>query len=100
MRLGAYDFTAKDGTILAKAYKEKKQSERHRHRYEVNPVYKDRLQKAGMIVSAHSGKLIEAVEIPSHNWFVAVQFHPEFTSSLEYPNPIIDEFIKAGLDGK
>ncbi len=100
MRLGAYDFTAKDGTILAKAYKEKKQSERHRHRYEVNPTYKDRLQKAGMIVSAHSGELVEAVEIPSHKWFVGVQFHPEFTSSLEYPSPIIDEFIKAGLDGK
>jgi CTP synthase len=100
MRLGAYKFETKPGTILAKAYKHNKQSERHRHRYEVNPAYKDIIEKAGMIVSATSGELIEAVEIPNHKWFVAVQFHPEFTSTLEYPNPIVDEFIKAGLDGK
>ncbi len=99
MRLGAYRFEAKDGTKLADAYGSGKHDERHRHRYEANPIYKDRLEKAGMIVSAQSGELIEAVEIPSHKWFVGVQFHPEFTSSLEYPSPIIDKFIKAGLDG-
>jgi len=100
MRLGSYPFEAKKGTKLYDAYGKDIQKERHRHRYEANPIYKERLQKAGMIISAQSGELIEAVEIPSHKWFVAVQFHPEFTSTLERPNPIIDEFIKVSIKNK
>ncbi|RLA74823.1 MAG: CTP synthetase [Epsilonproteobacteria bacterium] len=100
MRLGSYEFETEKNTKINDAYKTIKKSERHRHRYEVNPAYKDRLEKAGMIISAHNGKLIEAIEIPSHKWFVGVQFHPEFTSTLEYPSPIIDKFIQVSLNGK
>lgn len=95
MRLGEYPFTPLKGTNLQKAYGDKEvYFERHRHRYEANPKYKEMLEKAGMIISGESNGLIEAVEIPTHPWFVAVQFHPEFTSHLETPNTIILEFVK------
>lgn len=95
MRLGEYPFTPIKGTKLQKAYGDiKEYSERHRHRYEINPKYKEDLEKAGMIVSAESNGVIEAIELKDHPWFVAVQFHPEFTSRLENPNPIIMEFVK------
>ncbi len=95
MRLGEYPFEPLKGTNLQKAYgKEEIYYERHRHRYEANPTYKDRLEEAGMIISGQSNGLIEAVEIKDHPWFVGVQFHPEFTSHLETPNPIILEFVK------
>jgi CTP synthase len=98
MRLGAYPFIPKDGSNLQKAYGKGVSYERHRHRYEANPKYREVLEKNGMIISAESNGLIEAVEIPSHKWFSAVQFHPEFTSRLQKPNPIILEFIKATLN--
>lgn len=95
MRLGEYPFEPLKGTNLQKAYgKEEIYYERHRHRYEANPAYKERLEEAGMIISGQSNGLIEAVEIEDHPWFVGVQFHPEFTSHLETPNPIILEFVK------
>jgi len=95
MRLGEYPFNPKVGTKLKSAYgNNETYFERHRHRYEANPAYKDRLEEAGMIVSGESDGLIEAVEIKGHPWFVGVQFHPEFTSHLETPNPIILEFVK------
>ncbi|MDX3959167.1 CTP synthase [Aliarcobacter skirrowii] len=95
MRLGEYPFTPLKGSKLQKAYGDKDQYfERHRHRYEANPKYKDALEKAGMIVSGESNGLIEVVELKDHPWFVGVQFHPEFTSHLETPNPIILEFVK------
>ncbi len=95
MRLGEYPFEPLKGTNLQKAYgKEEIYYERHRHRYEANPTYKERLENAGMIISGQSNGLIEAVEIKDHPWFVGVQFHPEFTSHLETPNPIILEFVK------
>ncbi|MDY0180023.1 CTP synthase [Aliarcobacter skirrowii] len=95
MRLGEYPFTPLKGSKLQKAYGDKDQYfERHRHRYEANPKYKDALEKAGMIVSGESNGLIEVVELRDHPWFVGVQFHPEFTSHLETPNPIILEFVK------
>ncbi|QOG13257.1 CTP synthase [Arcobacter sp. FWKO B] len=95
MRLGEYPFEPKKGTKLQAAYgNEKIYYERHRHRYEANPKYKEALEKAGMVISGQSNGLIEAVEIAEHPWFVAVQFHPEFTSHLQTPNPIILEFIK------
>jgi CTP synthase len=95
MRLGEYPFEPKQGTKLQKAYgNEKIYFERHRHRYEANPKYKKALEDAGMIICGESNGLIEAIEIKDHPWFVAVQFHPEFTSHLQTPNPIILEFIK------
>ncbi|XPV68740.1 MAG: CTP synthase [Halarcobacter sp.] len=95
MRLGEYPFEPKKGTKLQKAYgNDEIYYERHRHRYEANPAYKDRLEAQGLIVSGESNGLIEAVELKEHQWFVGVQFHPEFTSHLETPNPIILEFVK------
>jgi CTP synthase len=96
MRLGEYPFETKDGSKLQKAYGEGISYERHRHRYEANPKYKDILEKNGMDITGQSNGLIEVVEIPKHKWFVGVQFHPEFTSSLQTPSPIILDFIKAG----
>ena len=95
MRLGSYPFECKAGSNLEAAYG-KEGMERHRHRYEANPQYKQALEDAGMMITGESNGLIEVVEIPEHKWFTGVQFHPEFTSSLETPNPIIFEFIKAG----
>jgi len=100
MRLGGYPFVAKAGSILEKAYGKGISSERHRHRYEANPAYKEMLEEAGMIVTGESDGLIEVVEIPAHKWFVGVQFHPEFKSSLQTPNPIILAFVEAGLNSK
>lgn len=98
MRLGAYPFNTKKGSNLETAYGTHCELERHRHRYEANPAYKDALEKAGMSITGESNGLIEVVEIPGHKWFTGVQFHPEFTSSLQTPNPIILAFVKAGLE--
>ncbi len=95
MRLGEYPFEPLKGTHLQKAYGNNDvYYERHRHRYEANPKYKEALEKAGMTISGQSNGLIEAVELKDHPWFVGVQFHPEFTSHLETPNPIILEFVR------
>ena len=101
MRLGEYPFNPKEGTNLKAAYgPNETYYERHRHRYEANPYYKTDLENAGMIISGESHGLIEAVEIKDHPWFVGVQFHPEFTSHLETPNPIILEFVKQAISSK
>ncbi|MDE6885783.1 MAG: CTP synthase [Helicobacteraceae bacterium] len=94
MRLGEYPCNLKSGTKIFKAYKKALISERHRHRYEANVKYKDEFEKNGMIISGESNGLIETIELKNHPWFVGVQFHPEFTSKLQNPNPIILEFIK------
>jgi len=98
MRLGEYPFESKVGSNLEKAYGKGISFERHRHRYEANPKYKKILEDNGMDITGQSNGLIEVVEIPNHKWFVGVQFHPEFTSSLQTPNPIILDFIKAGKE--
>ncbi|PAF48742.1 CTP synthase [Helicobacter sp. 12S02232-10] len=100
MRLGEYECKIKQGTKLSKAYSERPIiKERHRHRYEANPKYRKDLEKNGMIISGESSNgLIEAVEISNHPFFVGVQFHPEFTSRLQNPNPIILEFVKKSLE--
>ncbi|MDZ7817951.1 MAG: CTP synthase [Aliarcobacter sp.] len=101
MRLGEYPFEPLKGTHLQKAYgNEEVYNERHRHRYEANPKYKEALEEAGMIISGQSNGLIEAVELKDHPWFVGVQFHPEFTSHLETPNPIILEFVRQATKNK
>ena len=101
MRLGEYPFEPLKGTHLQKAYgNEDVYYERHRHRYEANPKYKQVLEDAGMIISGQSDGLIEAIELKDHPWFVGVQFHPEFTSHLETPNPIILEFVRQATKNK
>ena len=99
LRLGEYPCDTKDGSIIQEAYNgEKTIYERHRHRYEANPAYREQLEKAGMIVTGESNGLIETVEIEGHPWFLGVQFHPEFTSRLQTPNPSILAFVKASLN--
>ena len=97
MRLGAYDCSIKTGTKTYSAYRSKKISERHRHRYEVNNRYKNRLEKAGMIISGVNDSLgvVETIEISNHPWFVAGQFHPELKSRVNKAHPLFREFIKA-----
>ncbi len=74
--------------------------ERHRHRYEANPAYRQSYERAGLLVSGTSGSLIEAVELRDHPFFIGVQFHPEFTSRLTAPNALILGLIKAGIEHK
>jgi CTP synthase len=98
MRLGAYECDIKEGTLLSKAYGGKKKIyERHRHRYEANPLYKEAYEKKGLIISGESKGLIEVVELKEHPWFMGVQFHPEFTSRLQKPNRVILAFVEAAL---
>lgn len=99
LRLGEYPCDTKEGSLLRKAYSGAKTiHERHRHRYEANPTYRKQLEDAGMIVTGESNGLIEAVEIKGHPWFLGVQFHPEFTSRLQTPNPSILAFVEATLN--
>ncbi len=95
MRLGEYKCEIKEGSKLHQAYDSDIVYERHRHRYEANPKYREALEDAGLEVTGESAGLIEAVEVKDHPWFVGVQFHPEFTSRLQKPNPIILGFVKA-----
>lgn len=99
MRLGAYPAVLKKDTIALEAYGTKKISERHRHRWEVNPSYIEALEKGGLIFSGKSpdGRLMEITELPrnEHPFFLGVQFHPEFKSSPLYSHPLFLEFIKA-----
>lgn len=94
MRLGEYPCNLKSNTKIFKAYDKSTIQERHRHRYEANVKYRNILEENGMIISGESHGLIETIELKNHIWFVGVQFHPEFTSKLQNPNPIILEFIK------
>ena len=97
MRLGAYPCIIKENTKIHKIYGKLEISERHRHRYEVNPKYHSVLTKNGLVLSGLSpdGKLAETIEIKEHPWFVACQFHPEFKSKPFQPHPLFVHFIKA-----
>ncbi len=96
MRLGEYRCDVREGSNLAQAYRGASTIyERHRHRYEANPRYREALEAAGMIVTGESDGLIEAVEVVDHPWFLGVQFHPEFTSRLQHPNETILAFVEA-----
>lgn len=97
MRLGAYRCNIKKGTIAAKAYDSEKIIERHRHRYEFNNEYLKDYEKAGMLATGINpdGKLVEIVEVPSHKWFVGVQYHPEYKSTVDKPHPLFVAFVKA-----
>lgn len=100
MRLGAYPCTIKAGSLAAKIYGTTNITERHRHRYEVNMAYAEDLAKHGVVFSGLSpdGKLPEIVEIKGHPFFIAVQFHPEFTSRPFAPQPIFAGFVKAAKE--
>ncbi len=100
MRLGEYRCDVKKESNLEKAYGTGVIYERHRHRYEANPMYRERLEDAGLEVTGESDGLIEVVEVKEHPWFVGVQFHPEFTSRLQNPNEIILSFVKASVDNR
>ena len=97
MRLGAYDCEIKVGTKAYSAYRKKKISERHRHRYEVNNRYKKTLEKNGLIFSGINKELrvIETIEVKNHPWFIASQFHPELKSRINKAHPLFREFIRA-----
>ncbi len=99
MRLGAYPCRIEKGTLAQKIYEERDISERHRHRYEFNNAYRERLAKKGFCFSGLSpdGLLVEIVELPSHPFFIAVQFHPEFRSRPMHPHPLFANFIHASL---
>ena len=99
MRLGAYECEIKVGTKAYSAYKEKKISERHRHRYEVNNRYKKTLEKNGMVFSGINQelKVVETIEVKNHPWFIASQFHPELKSRINKAHPLFREFIKAAV---
>jgi CTP synthase len=97
MRLGAYPCTLKENTLAKSIYEKTDISERHRHRYEFNNDYKEKIENAGMICSGTSpdGRLVEIVEIPSHPFFIAGQFHPEFKSRPNKPAPLFKALVKA-----
>ncbi len=98
MRLGGYECQTKEGSLLRNVYEGASViRERHRHRYEANPIYREAFEKAGLLVSGESEGLIEAVELKGHPWFLGVQFHPEFTSRLTNPNKTVRAFAKAAL---
>ncbi len=99
MRLGAYPCILEQGSAVAEIYSQREISERHRHRYEVNINYRQSLEDAGLRFSGMSpdGELPEIVEMPSHPWFVGVQFHPELKSRPFEPHPLFTSFVEAAV---
>jgi CTP synthase len=99
MRLGSYECDIKKGTLLEKVYNHQEISERHRHRYEFNNDYKEEFEKNGMVFSGknNENQLMETIELPTHPWFIGVQYHPEYKSTVENPHPLFIGFVKAGL---
>ena len=102
MRLGAYKCKLVNKSIAKTAYKKNNISERHRHRFELNNKYRTKLEKAGMLASGINEKnnLVEIIEIPNHRWFLGVQFHPEYKSTVSQPHPLFVNFIDACLKYK
>ena len=102
LRLGSYPCTLAEGSVAHKEYGEINITERHRHRYEFNNYYRERLTDKGLVLSGVSpdGRLVEIVELPEHPWFVAGQFHPEFKSRPEKAHPLFAGFIKASLENR
>jgi CTP synthase len=99
MRLGAYSCRIEKNSFAYRAYQKEEISERHRHRYEFNNDFQDRLKEAGMVISGTSpnGELVEIIEIGDHPWFLGCQFHPEFKSRPMEPHPLFRDFIGASL---
>ena len=99
LRLGAYPCVLQANSLAHAAYAQSEISERHRHRYEFNTLYRERLEQAGMVISGSSpdGSLVEIVELGGHPWFLGCQFHPEFKSKPMLPHPLFRAFIAAAL---
>lgn len=102
MRLGSWNCHLKEGSLVQEVYGASDIEERHRHRYEFNNKYKDQMEAAGLVASGLNPKtgLVEVVEIPSHPWFVGVQYHPEYKSTVANPHPLFVGFVKAVLTQK
>ncbi len=102
MRLGSWDCHLKEGSLVERVYGSSDIEERHRHRYEFNNKYKEQMEEAGLVASGLNPKtgLVEVVEIPSHPWFVGVQYHPEYKSTVASPHPLFVGFVKAVLTHK
>ncbi len=100
MRLGSYPCKLSEGTLTAKAYGKTSIKERHRHRYEFNNDYLDAYRKAGMVAAGTNPqtKLVEVVELKDHPWFVGVQYHPEYKSTVARPHPLFVQFVKVALE--
>ncbi|MEO0480660.1 MAG: CTP synthase [Planctomycetota bacterium] len=102
MRLGAFDCTLQDGTLSKEAYSKAAISERHRHRFEFNSFYRNRLVEAGLVVAGVNEQLdlVEVIELPRdvHPWFVGVQYHPEYKTKPQTPHPLFREFVRAALE--
>ncbi|MFQ5438175.1 MAG: gamma-glutamyl-gamma-aminobutyrate hydrolase family protein, partial [Paracoccaceae bacterium] len=100
MRLGAYDAVLKKNSQVARIYGSTTISERHRHRYEVDLGFRDKLQQQGLVFSGMSpdGRLPEIVELPDHPWYIGVQFHPELKSRPFEPHPLFADFIRAAVE--
>lgn len=99
MRLGRYPCRIKPGTVMAEAYGQEEIGERHRHRYEFNNKFRDIMEENGLIISGTSpdGNIVETVELPQNDFFVGVQFHPEFKSRPNRPHPLFKAFVKAAF---
>ena len=99
MRLGAWPALIKPGSKAHAAYGGTEIAERHRHRYEFNSAYRERMEAKGLVIAGTSpdGSLVEIIELKDHPWYVAVQFHPEFLSKPETPHPLFRDFIKAAM---
>jgi CTP synthase len=102
MRLGAYACLLEPGSLAHKVYGRAEISERHRHRYEVNNAYRDKMQQAGLIASGLNPELglVEMIELRGHPYFIGCQFHPEFQSKPFAPHPLFTGFIKAALESR
>jgi CTP synthase len=101
MRLGAWDCELLGGKIR-EIYGKDLISERHRHRYEYNNEYREQLEKAGLKTTGINPKsnLVETVEVEDHPWFIGVQYHPEYKSTVAQPHPLFTSFVKAAADYK
>jgi CTP synthase len=99
MRLGSYACSLKEGSRAHEAYGATLVHERHRHRYELNNLYRPRLEENGFLITGTSpdGNLVEVIELRNHSWFVAVQCHPEFKSKPVKAHPLFREFVQASL---
>lgn len=102
MRLGSWSCNLSSESIVKQAYKKETIQERHRHRYEFNNSYKSQIEDNGMIATGLNPdtNLVEVIEIPNHPWFVGVQYHPEYKSTVANPHPLFTAFVKAALDHK
>ena len=99
MRLGAYPCTIRTGTTAFKVYGKVEIKERHRHRFEFNNQYLESYEKAGMMLVGvnKEDNLVEMIELKDHPWFIAVQFHPEYRSTVANPHPLFVNFVAAAI---